>query len=246
MKKSVRLIVILALAVSLLPTSAPAATKCFTSDNTRAKRLMRGDLDGDAIRDSVWLGARRDGRCHYFVFAETSSSGRSRVAIPANDRFSRSSLRFAGRPIALVKLDDIPGREVAVHLLAGASVQPFGFFTMRLGRLRRMPIDDTAPQPLAGEDMFAYGGGLALMFGTDCAFGKSPRTLVYSRAYPKNAARTKYFVERRWYQVRGFGFARTSHPMQKEVVRLSRLRARFHEFRNGGLLARCEGHVLRQ
>ena len=71
-----------------------------------------------------------------------------------------------------------------MKLLEGASVRPFGFFTMRFGAVRRMAIDETAPQPLAAEDMFAFGGGLSLMFGTDCAYGRAPRTCDLQPSLP--------------------------------------------------------------
>jgi hypothetical protein len=150
-------------------------------------------------------------------------------------------MRLAGRPVALVRIDDVPGQEVAVRLLAGASVQPFGFFTMRFGSLVRMPIGDTV-RPLAARDMFAFGGGLSLMYATDCAFAKAPRTVVFSRAFPKGNG-PRYVVERRWYQVRGASFARTGDPTERSLVRIGRLRTRFREFRNDGLLPHCEGKV---
>jgi hypothetical protein len=238
--------VIAALLGAVLMPSGPvaAATGCFADGNTRERRLMRGHLDGDGDLDAVWVGATRPGdACRYFVFARTTTAGTSRVRVPTPDRFSRFSLRNAARPIALVRIDQVAGKEVAVKLLEGASVRPFGFFTMRLGALRRMAIDDTAPQPLAAEDMFAFGGGLSMMFGTDCAYRKAPRTVVFSRAFPKGNG-PRYVVERRWYQVRGSFFARTSFPMQRELVRLENLRTRFPEFRHDGLLPRCDGTVL--
>jgi hypothetical protein len=160
------------------------------------------------------------------------------------DKFSRYSLRHNARPIALVRIDATAGREIAVKLLQGASVAPFGFFTMRQGQLRRMEIQGRVAKPLAAEDMFAYGGGLAMMFGTNCAYSRSPRTVVHSRAYPRTGSPSRYIVERRWYQVRGYDFVRTSHPVQKEVVHHSTIRRRFREFRNGGLLPHCRGRVL--
>jgi hypothetical protein len=234
-------------AVSIVAQLAPsawvvAATRCFDADNPISRRTMRGNLDGDGSPDTVWVGARRrDGRCRYLVFARTTRFGRSRVLVPTPDRFSRSSMRFAGRPVALVRIDDVPGHEVAVRLLAGASVQPFGFFTMRFGSLMRMSIGDTVP-PLGGRDMFAFGGGLSLMYGTDCAFAKAPRTVVFSQAFPKESG-PRYVVVRRWYQVRGASFARTSHPTERSLVRIGRLRTRFREFQNDGLLPHCEGKV---
>jgi hypothetical protein len=203
---------------------------------------MRGFLDGDRIADTVWVGARRpDGGCRYFVFARTED-GLSAVRIPAGDKLSRASLRDSARPIALVRLDGFRGREIAVKLLEGASVRPFGFFTMRRGRIVRMEIDASAP-PLAAPDMFAFGGGLALMFGTDCAYGIAPRTVVFSTA-SQTSENSKYRVERRWFQVRGADLVRTSHPTQTDVVGLRHLKERFPEFRNGGLLPRCDGRVL--
>lgn len=238
-------ILVLASATSLVPMGSVAAlSTCFAAGNTRERRLMHGHIDGDGLLDAVWIGARRvNGRCRYYVFAQASMSGTSRVRVPAPDKLSRFSLRNAARPIALVRIDATAGKEIAVKLLEGASVRPFGFFTMRLGTLRRMDIEATAPQPLAADNMFAFGGGLSLMFGTDCAYNRSPRTVVFSRAYPRGDG-PRYVVERRWYQVRGYFFARTAHPTQRELVGITRLRGRFPEFRNDGLLPHCQGKVL--
>jgi hypothetical protein len=234
-----------ALVAALVPLESTATvTRCFADGNTLERRLMRGNLDGDGIPDAVWVGATRvDGKCRYYVFARTTTAGTSRVHVTTPDKFSRFSLRNAARPIALVRVDSVAGREVAVKLLEGASVGPFGFFTMRLGALRRMDIDETSPQPLAAENMFAFGGGLSLMFGTDCAYAESPRTVVFSRAYPSSSG-PRYIVERRWYQVRGYSFDRTSHPTQRATIRITRLRSRFPEFRKDGLLPHCDGAVL--
>jgi hypothetical protein len=236
--------VVVVLATCLLPAGGSAAAqRCFDPEHTLERRLMRGNLDGDGSTDEAWLGARRvDGRCRYYVFARTTSTGTSRVRLPASDRFSRSSLRRWARPIAFVRIDAVPGREVAVKLLEGASVRPFGFFTVRHGRIVRMDVDDTSP-PLAADDMFAFGGGLALMFGTDCAYRDAPRTIVFSLAYRRGDG-SRYVVERRWYQVQGDAFVRSSRPTEREVVRLAQLKRRFAEFRNGGLLPRCHGLVL--
>ena len=222
-----------------LATSA-AVARCFDERQTLERRTMRGNLDGDG-GDEVWLGARtNDGRCDYYVFARTTAYGSSRVAIPAPDRFTRASLRL-GEPIALVRIDGSPGREIAVKLLEGASVRAFGFFTIRRGHITRMDIGADAP-PLPAENMFGFGGGLALMFATDCAYGKAERTVTFSRA-TRRADGATYRVQRRWYQVRGSDFVRTSHPAERDIVGLSKLRDRFPEFRNGGLLPRCDGTV---
>jgi hypothetical protein len=238
-------VLMLALAAAMVPSGpSAAAARCFADGDTLERRLMRGNLDGDGVPDAVWVGASRaDGRCRYYVFARTTTSGTSRVHVPTPDKLSRFSLRNAARPIALVRIDSIAGREIAVKLLEGASVRPFGFFTMRLGALRRMDIDETSPQPLAAENMFAFGGGLSLMFGTDCAYSESARTVVFSRAFPRSNG-PRYIVERRWYQVRGSFYARTSHPTQRASVRITRLRGLFPEFRNDGLLPHCDGTVL--
>jgi hypothetical protein len=244
MKKLV-VVLVMASATSLAPMgSAMPASTCFAEGNTLERRLMRGHIDGDDVLDAVWVGAARvDGRCRYYVSVRASTSSVSRVRVPTRDRLSRFSMRNFARPIALVRIDSIAGKEIAVKLLEGASVRPFGFFTMRLGNVRRMDIDASAPDPLAADNMFAFGGGLSLMFGTDCAYNTSPRTVVFSRAYPRNNG-PRYVVERRWFQVRGDFFARTARPTERELVPLTRLRDRFPEFRNDGLLPRCEGKVL--
>jgi hypothetical protein len=237
--------VAIAVTTTAFTAETSARTRCFDAEHTRERRLMRGNLDGDGTRDAAWVGARRrEGRCRYYFFVQSSRSGRSRVRLRAPDKFSRYSMRHSARPIAMVRIDDTAGREIAVKLLQGASVSPFGFFTLRQGRARRMQIEGGIAKPLAARDMFAYGGGLALMFATDCAYRKSPRTVLHSRAYPRNEARNRYVVERRWYQVQGHDFVRTGHPVQKEVLRIGRIRKRFREFRHGGLLAHCEGKVL--
>jgi hypothetical protein len=244
-KKGWLLGLVAALLAVALPSGAGAEPSCFSVEHTRAQRLMQDNLDGDGVKDAVWVGARRqEGWCRFYVFVRTSTAGRSRVRLRAPDKFSRYSLRHNARPIALIRVDAIPGREIALKLLQGASVRPFGFFTMRQGRLRRMGIQGKIAKPLAAEDMFAFGGGLSLMFATDCAYGKSPRTVVHSRAYPKSAIGGRYIVERRWYQVRGSDFVRTTQPVQKEVLRVKNIRRRFSEYRHGGLLAHCRGRVL--
>src|SRR5215212_1358982 len=229
MRRAVIVLIVALGACCLVPSAGSAAPRrCFVHANTLEQRLMLGNLDGDGGKDEAWLGARRvHGHCRYYVFARTTATGRSRVHVAATDRFSRASLRAAARPIAFVRIDAVPGREVAVKLLEGASVRPFGFFTMRRGRIVRMDIGDT-PRPLAAEDMFAFGGGLALMFGTDCAYREAPRTVVFSLAYPHRHG-SRYVVERRWYQVRGDDFVRSSHPTERRVVLLSRLKSRFPE-----------------
>jgi hypothetical protein len=238
-------ILVLTLLASTIAFGASAKTRCFSAEHTRARRLMRGNLEGDGIKDAVWVGARKkDTRCRFYVAAQTSTAGRSHVRLRAPDKFSRYSLRHNARPIALVRIDATAGREIAVKLLQGASVQPFGFFTLRQGRIRRMEIEGRIARPLAAEDMFAYGGGLSLMFATDCAYAKSPRTVVHSRAYPKSDLGARYVVERRWYRVRGYNFVRTAHPVQRNVVHIDNIRRRFREYRNGGLLPHCKGRVL--
>lgn len=119
----------------------------------------------------MWVGARKFEHCRYNLFVESSRYGRSRVRLPAPDKFSSSSLRHDARPIALVRVDSLPGREIAVKLLQGASVRPFGFFTMRRGAVIRMDIEAEV-KPLAAENMFAFGGGLSMMFATDCVYAK--------------------------------------------------------------------------
>jgi hypothetical protein len=243
--KKGRLLGFVAALLAALPSGAGAEPSCFSAEHTRARRLMKGNLDGDGVNDAVWVGARRQrGPCRFYVFVRTSTAGKSGVRLRAPDKLSRYSLRHNARPIALIRVDAIAGREIAVKLLQGASVRPFGFFTMRQGRLRRMGIQGKIAKPLAAEDMFAFGGGLSLMFATDCAYGKAPRTVVHSRAFPKSAIEGRYIVERRWYQVRGSDFVQTTHPVQKEVLRIRNIKRHFSEYRHGGLLAHCRGKVL--
>ena len=123
-----KLLVVLAVSIvaQLMPSgSAGAATRCFDAGNPLPRRTMQGNLDGDGNPDIVWVGARRrNGLCRYFVFARSTRFGRSRVLVPTPDRFSRSSMRFAGRPFALVRIDEVPGQESDGKLLAWDVVDP--------------------------------------------------------------------------------------------------------------------------
>jgi hypothetical protein len=84
MVKTIVVALVIALSLSALPLGASARTRCFAPEHTRARRLMRGNLDGDGVRDSVWVGARRRGSgCRFYVFTLTSTAGRSRVRLRA-------------------------------------------------------------------------------------------------------------------------------------------------------------------
>ncbi len=236
------LVVVVALVASML-AAVPAAAhdgRCFGTESTREVRTMRGNLDGDGVRDEAWVGARRfDGRCRYFLFADTSRAGRSRIRLRAPDDINDYNFAHDVAPVALVRVDAVAGREIAVRMIRGASVSLFRFFTLRQGSLRRMDIEP-ADDPMALGNLFAVGGGVIGIYGTDCAYEVSPRTVVASEARPQRRT-NRYLVVRRWYQVQGHDFVRTTKATQRVSVHRDWVSRRFSEFDRP--LGSCAGRV---
>jgi hypothetical protein len=215
------------------PGASAGRASCFEDDATR-HGLMRGDVDGDGNRDAVWILAKRPGgRCRYYVKADLGDTeDRKRL------RADRFVMRNFSRVMAMVEVDSVPGKEFGVVLEQGASTVFAGLFTIRADTIRRMHINgDGAP---AG-NLFAYGGSINFQFASDCARNRPPNQVVYSEAVFDSDI-NRYRVKRRWFQVVGVDFERTSEDTQKERVRPGRLHERFHEFRNNPF-GSCPGRV---
>lgn len=82
------------------------------------------------------------------------------------------------------------------------------------------------------------------MYAVDCARDHAKGTIVKSEAVPKNynSERRIWIVTRRWFQVHGRVFHRTSEPVERRQVRLNRVADRFEEF-DGFLFPHCPGKV---
>jgi len=201
---------------------------------------MHGKLDADDVRDVVRVRARVvGGECRYFLVVDSSRAGRSRIRLRAPSVDS-GQLAQAAAPFALVRIDGVEGREVAVRLYSGAAVSGFRFYTLRSGRIRSMGAVVADGDPLAFSGLFAEGGSLGSgSFATDCAYRVSPRTVVFSSARQMRSGQWR--VVRRWYQGQGHDFYRTTKPTQRASVGPRRLSQRFPEFAGDGVLHSCDG-----
>jgi hypothetical protein len=218
---------------ALLPASSVGAgeASCFDGDSTK-RSLMRGDVDGDEVKDAVWLTAERvDGNCRYFVKAELNNS-KDKKRLDGDSY----TLAITSRIMAMVHVDTVDGKEFGVVLSQGASTVFFGLFTIRANEIKRMEISGDGAPP---DDLFGYGGSLPFLVATDCARNRPAGQVIYSEA-ERIGDETKYMVRRRWFNVEGYDFHRTGEPVHKERVRNPS--NHFYEFRTSPLRS-CEGRV---
>lgn len=225
----------------LFPSPAHSETKpCLRGPGKEKRGLMRGDLDGSENRDSTWFAAKRsNGKCRYFLKVHVDA-GTFKRRVRGDDY----SLAWHARPMAMVRIDGSPGREIALRTVQGASVGGVTLFTMRGTQVRKMNAHGRGSPD---SSVWLYAGSLSGTYAVDCAYDEGPQTIIASEAYPKNydGNRKWWIVERRWFETVGLGddLYRTDRARQREVVRARRIDNRFPEFRNGGLLQHCEGKV---
>ena len=226
------LFLVVVTAATLLPTGSVGAgeASCFDGDSNK-RSLMQGDVDGDEVKDAVWLIAKRvSGNCRYFVKADLNNSKDTKRLFGDG-----ATLRTNSRIIAMVHIDTVDGKEFGIVLSQGASTVFFGLFTIRANEIKRMEINgDGAPS----DDMFVYGGSIAFLGATDCARNRPDGQVIYSEAIQD--ANDKYVVRRRWFNVEGYDFHRTGEPVHRE--RVGNPSNHFYEFRRSPL-GSCEGRV---
>ena len=225
----------------LFPSTASSAPEpCLRGPDKETRGLMRGNIDGVGSPDRTWFAAKRsDGKCRYFLKMNVDAGTFKRRI-----RGDSYNMTWNARPMALVRIDAAPGREVALKTLQGASVGAVTLFTLRGTEIRKMNARGRgAPDSSA----WLFAGSLSGTYAVDCAYGEGPTTIIASEARPKNydGNRKWWIVERRWFETIGEGddLYRTDRARQRELVRYRRIDNRFPEFRNGGLLQHCEGNV---
>ena len=240
MRISRRLIPVLCVAAvtAAVPTESSFAGRasCFEGGDTSRRGAMKGDVNGDGNRDVAFITAGiSTGRCRYYLKVDFGRrSDRIRLR---GDRFV---LRNYARPMAMVQVDEVPGKEVGVLLAQGASVSGAGLFTARQNVLRRV---DVTGRGAPDRDIFLYGGSIAFQAAVDCARNRPPGQVIYTIAIFDQDA-NRYRVRRRWFQADPAtgDLARTPEPTQRASVRPARLHERFYEFRNSPFYD-CPGRV---
>jgi hypothetical protein len=236
-----KLVILLAatLVWSLVPGISGAAKRpCFEVADGSKRGPIEADVDGDELSDRVWLKGRRVTKwCRWHIVINSSAFGTIRKRVKPVDDYERWVLKNGAGPVALVKIDSVPGHEIALQLARGAAVEGVGLFTLRDGIVRRMSV--TGPgAPL--NDVLLYGGSGSGIHATDC-WGKESDLLVSSHAHP---GRRKWWkVKRRWYVVQGTEFVKVA--THRATVLLERIPRRFDEFADGAApFANCEGVTI--
>jgi hypothetical protein len=212
------------------PTDSPtrdAASGCpneadVTSDpSARIGGTLHGDVDGDGSPDDVLLAFDDRGALGCQAFLVVEGSGES--AVLAIESFDRAFGLPQPRLNTLAEVDTVPGSEVAVDLVAGASTQFIGLFTMTGGELARVEVEgDEFPT----DDLFPYGGSVGHVEASDCA--GAPGTIVISAATPRG---DDYQVTRRFFRFRGSTPTVELTSTERDKVAFEEL-GRFPEYRS--------------
>ena len=208
------LAVLLAAAVPAMPTMAsttlPTAVNSSTSAPARCLdwhldgwvTRLRGDIDGDGVVDTAQTQARWVGEetCRARLVVRTAK-GTAHIAIPA----------FQGllmKPPGLAGLVGVgPGKrlDIAVIVLLGANTVWLDLYALHGSRLHQ--VNSTS---------LGYGGGIAYLFGTDCARHRGSRLVSTQAVYRWRANR--YAVRRSFFGLRGGQLARIPRLTERYVV----------------------------
>jgi hypothetical protein len=208
-------------------STADSASRCpneaeVTSDpSARIGGSLHGDVDGDSRPDDVSLAFDDTGAlgCQAFLVVEGSVG----VAVLAIESFDRAFGLPQPRLNTLAEVDTAPGREVVVDLVAGASTQFVGLFTVAGGELARVEVEgDEFPT----DDLFPYGGSVGHVDASDCA--KEAGMIVVSSATPRS---DDYQVIRRFFSFQGSTPRVELSSTERDRVALDEL-GRFPEYRS--------------
>jgi hypothetical protein len=157
--------------------------------------------------------------CQAFLVVEGSGEG----AVLAIEAFDRAYGLPQPRLNTLAEVDTAPGSEVVIDLVAGASTQFVGLFTMAGGELARVEVEgDEFPT----DDLFPYGGSVGHVEASDCAGAAG--TIVISSATPRG---DDYQVTRRFFRFRGSTPRAEPSSTERDRATLEEL-GRFPEYRS--------------
>lgn len=145
---------------------------------------LTGDVDGDGAPERVVI-AEAEAGCPPVVIVEGEGEA---LTLTIEEEGSGPGLP---RLMGLVEIDGRPGAEIVAALVAGASTEFFGAYTVAEGALARLRIAG----PGRFGDLFPSGGSVGHLDATDCADGGR---VVISSAEPLG---DRYLVERRFYEV---------------------------------------------
>jgi hypothetical protein len=154
---------------------------------------LTGDVDGDGVPDRVYAEGTPVGpsTCHYFVVVKTAHGTlRSRVMSPGIPGMGEQDLAFFFGPLALFRLEGLPGRAILVRLWSGASTESGAVWVVRRGRLVRPSIEGSGPKEFSWFGSVGDGGWL------DCVAGKTHTLVEGSYENIRNGSRYKVWTTR--------------------------------------------------
>jgi hypothetical protein len=184
------------------------ANRTSVLEEDPSEQVLAGPIDpADDNDDRAWIVVDAEGEqgCRAWLVVDTAA-GIGGLAIDRSDAPTGGGLpRLAG----LAAIDERPGAEVVVNMLAGASTEFVAVFSMGGGGLEQLTIagDD------AYGDLFPTGGSVGHLEASDCPTGTTA-SVVVSLAVPLGR---RYEVTRTFYVTRD-GMLRRDR-IEREVIR---------------------------
>jgi hypothetical protein len=131
---------------------SPAGAKLYAPAGS-----ARGDVDGDGVRERVWIGRvrGRSAACRWFLFAQSHAKLRAAPLRQRGTEAEWGSSHVLPRLGRLVAIDDRAGAEILVALDGGASTTAYGVFSVRGPRLTRFRV----PRPEFPDAFYDGGSG---------------------------------------------------------------------------------------
>ncbi len=121
---------------------------------------LRGDVDGDGVEDAISIARNQDPDplCATVIVVQTAV-GTSALPVGEPDIPAGTGLP---QLVSVRQVDGRPGAEVVVRLLAGASTEFYGLFSVRGGRLAPLEVESEG----AGKDSSPRVGALVIWTGS--------------------------------------------------------------------------------
>lgn len=192
--------------VSVEPAPAfdcPNQGTAIGAPELRVGGTLEGDVLGDGGDAVVSLAVDPQGTdaCGAFLIVETSDG--EILSTPVFQEGIPGVSRLSG----LATIDERPGAEIVVHMVAGASTEFVAVFSAAGGALERMMIEGDDPYG----DLFPSGGSVGHLEASNCSPGSEGGSILVSGATPQGDG---YRVVRRSYSSRDGVFFETVKDVQ--------------------------------
>ena len=179
---------------SSAPSPSEAGFDCANQEAALARvgeegRSLVGDVDGDGSDDNVSIVVDPSGEsgCLAFIVVESAAGINS---APIDQEGMSIDVGFPAL-VSLVNIDGVPGADILMNMVAGASTQFAGVFTAPGGVPTRLRFE----QPTEFGDLFPTGASVGHLEASDCV---GPGAVVISTATPQGddykVTRTTYVV----------------------------------------------------